>query len=97
MKKYEISLEKLEAIKNLFGEAVLELDKHDLCNDEVAFHDIMSNGANGIIWHIDMEFEELPESVVLALDNLHDEVWNSFDDVELKDEFIEEFLGEFYM
>jgi len=91
-----ISPEKLEEIKVLFEKAKCELIDNELNYDGCMLNEILSEGANAITWHHDIEFDELPRDLVITCDDLHDEVWNSFDDVELIHEFINEFLDEFY-
>lgn len=97
MKKHKLNNEKLEVIKNLFENALWELDENEIYHDETVFHDIMSDGSHGIIWHLDIEFDDLPSKVIEVLEDFHCEVWNSFDTANEMEEFIEQFLEEYYV
>lgn len=92
MKKYKMSSAKFKSIKSLFIKVLSELDENKLYHDENLIRDIMSEGAHGIIWHIDIAFEDIPKSVVNACEDFHDEVCNSFDYDQHFEEFSEQFI-----
>ena len=96
MKHFTGNPETLDSI-NCHLETVIEImEENELYYDWAVLHDIMCHGGYGALFHLETDYDDLPDGLDSACDDLNNELYDAFEgNLDLLEKFVKEFLEDY--